>query len=144
MRYLLDTNAVVDLLRPRNGRILRRIQSHDPSDIGLSSIALHELYYGAFKSSRQERGLALVDALRFEVLEFDGDDSRHAGEIRATLAKQGTPIGPYDVLIAGQARARDLTLVTANVSEFQRVHGLSVEDWTDLSPPDRIPPITNG
>lgn len=130
MRYLLDTNAVVDLLRKRNGRILRRIQSHEPSDIGLSSIALHELYYGAFKSSRHEQNVALIDALRFEVLEFDGDDSRHAGEIRAALAKRGTPIGPYDLLIAGQARARELTLVSANVGEFQRILGLTVEDWS--------------
>ena len=129
MRYLLDTNAVVDLLRRREGRILSRIRSHDPGDIGLSSIVLHELYYGAFKSRRQEQSVALVDALRFEVLEFDGDDSRHAGEIRAALAKAGTPVGPYDVLIAGQARARELTLVTANVGEFQRIEGLTVADW---------------
>lgn len=130
MRYLLDTNAVLDLLRQRDARILRRIQSHNPSDIGLSSIALHELYYGAFKSSRREQSVAVVDALRFEVLEFDGEDSRHAGEIRAALANSGTPIGPYDVLIAGQARARELTLVTANIGEFQRVEGLSVDDWS--------------
>lgn len=130
MRFLLDTNAVINLLRQREGPMVRRVRSHDPSDIGLSSIALHELYYGAFKSGRQEQSVGLVDALRFEVLEFDGGDSRHAGEIRATLAKRGTPIGPYDVLIAGQARARDLTLVTANLGEFQRVEGLNVEDWS--------------
>jgi tRNA(fMet)-specific endonuclease VapC len=134
MRYLLDTNAVVDLLRQRNGRILSRIQALHPNEVGVSSIGLHELYYGAFRSSRQERSLALVDALRFEVLEFDGEDGRHAGEIRAALAKRGTPIGPYDVLIAGQARARDLTLVSANTSEFRCVEGLFVEDWSTESP----------
>lgn len=130
MRYLLDTSAVVDLLRQRGDLILKRIQSHEPSDIGLSSIALYELYYGAFKSSRPEQSIALVDALRFEVLDFDGEDSRHAGEIRAMLANSGTPIGPYDVLIAGQARARELTLVSSNIREFQRIDGLSVEDWS--------------
>ena len=73
--------------------------------------------------------MARVDALQFVVLEFDQDDARHAGEVRAHLASKGTPIGPYDVLIAGQARARKLTLVTHNTTEFQRVPGLKVEDW---------------
>lgn len=130
MRFLLDTNAVIELLRRPDGPTLRRVRSHDPSDIGLSAIALHELYYGAFKSSNQEENVTLVDGLRFEVIEFDGEDSRHAGEIRAALAKRGTPIGPYDLLIAGQARARELTLVTANIDEFQRVEGLTVDDWS--------------
>jgi tRNA(fMet)-specific endonuclease VapC len=134
MRFLLDTSAVIELLRQPDGPILRRVRSHDPSDIGLSAIALHELYYGAFKSSRREQNVTLVAGLRFEVLEFDGDDGRHAGEIRATLAKRGTPIGPNDVLIAGQARARDLTLVTANIGEFKRVEGLTVEDWSAQYP----------
>jgi tRNA(fMet)-specific endonuclease VapC len=70
------------------------------------------------------------------VLEFDEEDARHAGEIRAQLASKGTPIGPFDVLIAGQARARELTLVTHNTSEFRRVPGLKVEDWKG-SPPQR-------
>jgi tRNA(fMet)-specific endonuclease VapC len=73
--------------------------------------------------------VARVDALRFAVLEFDQEDGRQAGEIRAHLASKGTPIGPYDVLIAGQAKARKLTLVTHNTIEFKRVPGLKVEDW---------------
>ena len=73
--------------------------------------------------------MARVDALQFSVLEFDEEDARQAGQIRAQLASKGTPIGPYDVLIAGQAKARELTLVTHNTSEFQRVPGLKVEDW---------------
>jgi tRNA(fMet)-specific endonuclease VapC len=129
MRFLLDTNAVVELLRRPDGAVVRRVRALDPADVGLSTIALHELYYGAFRSSRRERNLALIDRLRFEVVEFDAEDARHAGEIRAALAKRGSPIGPYDVLMAGQARARGLTLVTANVREFQRVDRLSVEDW---------------
>lgn len=130
MRFLLDTNAVIELLRRPDGPLRRRVRSHDPSEIGLSAIALHELYYGAFRSSGEEANVALVDGLRFEIVEFDGEDSRHAGEIRAALATGGTPIGPFDVLIAGQARARELTLVTANVREFRRVDGLAVEDWS--------------
>jgi tRNA(fMet)-specific endonuclease VapC len=71
-----------------------------------------------------------VDALLLEVVEFDREDGRRAGEIRAALANAGTPIGPYDALIAGQLVARELTLVTANVEEFRRVGGLVVEDWS--------------
>jgi len=70
-----------------------------------------------------------IDRLFFEILDFDPEDARHAGEVRAQLALAGTPIGPYDVLIAGQALARSLTLVTHNMREFQRVVGLSIEDW---------------
>lgn len=90
---------------------------------------MHELYYGAFKSQRVEQNVSRVDALQFSVLEFDEEDARQAGHIRAYLASKDTPIGPYDVLIAGQARARELTLVTHNTSAFQRVPGLKVEDW---------------
>lgn len=84
-----------------------------------------------------EKNVVRVDALQFPVLEFDLEDARQAGQVRAHLASKGTPIGPYDVLIAGQAKARELTLVTHNTSEFKRVPGLKVEDWkrTILSPP---------
>jgi tRNA(fMet)-specific endonuclease VapC len=76
-----------------------------------------------------EKNVARVDALQFPMLEFDRDDARQAGEVRAYLALKGTPIGPYDVLIAGQAKARKLTLVTHHTTAFQRVPGLKVEDW---------------
>ncbi len=90
---------------------------------------MHELYFGAFRSQRREANLGRVDALRFEVLPLDVEDARHVGEIRALLADQGTPIGAYDVLIAGQARARNLVLVTRNLREFDRVPGLVTENW---------------
>jgi tRNA(fMet)-specific endonuclease VapC len=73
--------------------------------------------------------VAIVDGLQFETVGFDREDARHAGEVRAALAAAGTPIGAYDVLIAGQARSRDLVLVTRNAREFDRVAGLRVEDW---------------
>jgi tRNA(fMet)-specific endonuclease VapC len=98
-------------------------------------VVLHELYYGAFKSQRVEKNVARVDGLQFPVLEFDQEDARQAGEIRAHLASRRTPIGPYDVLIAGQAKARKLTLVTHNTTEFQRVPSLKVEDWKGATPP---------
>lgn len=130
MRFLLDANAVIELLNRPDGAVQRRVRALCPDEIGVSAIALHELYYGAFKSQRQEKNVELVDGLHFEVVEFDQDDGRQAGEIRAELAKRGMSIGPYDVLIAGQARSRDLTLVTANFREFQRVGGLTVADWS--------------
>ena len=95
----------------------------------MSAVVVHELYYGAFKSQRVEQNVARVDVLQFSVLEFDEEDARQAGEIRAHLASKGMPTGPYDVLIAGQAMARELTLVTHNTSEFERVPGLKLEDW---------------
>jgi len=129
MRYLLDANAIIALLNDTTSPIAKRVRRHAPRDFGVSAVVMHELYYGAFKSHRVEQNVARVDALQFSVLEFDEDDARHAGQIRAHLASKGTPIGPYDVLIAGQAIARELTLVTHNTSEFQRVPGLKVEDW---------------
>lgn len=135
MRYLLDANAVIALLHDTTSPIARRIRRYAPRDIGVSSVVIHELYYGAFKSQRIEKNVARVDALQFPVLEFDQDDARQAGQIRAHLAAKGSPIGPYDVLIAGQAKARKLTLVTHNTTEFTRVPGLKVEDWKVASPP---------
>jgi tRNA(fMet)-specific endonuclease VapC len=129
MRYLLDANAIIALLNDTTSPIARRVRRYAPRDFGVSAVVIHELYYGAFKSQRVEQNVARVDALQFSVLEFDEEDARQAGQIRAHLASKGTPIGPYDVLIAGQARARELTLVTHNASEFQRVPGLKVEDW---------------
>jgi tRNA(fMet)-specific endonuclease VapC len=133
MRYLLDANAVIALLNDTTSPIARRIRRYAPRDIGVSAVVVHELYYGAFKSQRVEKNVARVNALQFPVLEFDQDDARQAGEIRAHLASKGTPIGPYDVLIAGQAKARKLTLVTHNTTEFTRVPGLKVEDWKGAS-----------
>ena len=129
MRYLLDANAVIALLNDKDSRLAQRARQYKPGDIGISAIVSHELFYGAFNSQRAVRNVALVDSLKFEVLDFDKEDSRQAGEIRAALAVKGTPIGPYDVLIAGQAMARNLILVTHNTNEFGRVPGLQIEDW---------------
>lgn len=128
MKFLLDANAVIGVLAGNAG-LLAGVRRQAPRDIGIPAVAMHELFFGAYKSQRQAHNLALLDRLLLEVLEFDKEDARQAGEIRAALAAKGTPIGPYDVLIAGQARARDLVLVTHNVGEFSRVDGLRVEDW---------------
>jgi tRNA(fMet)-specific endonuclease VapC len=134
MRYLLDANAIIALLNDTTSPIARRIRRRAPRDVALSAVVVHELYYGAFKSQRVEKNAARVDGIRLPVLEFDREDARQAGEIRAHLASKGTPIGPYDVLIAGQARARNLTLITHNTTEFTRVPGLKVEDWQGAKP----------
>jgi tRNA(fMet)-specific endonuclease VapC len=106
-----------------------RVRQHPPAEIAISSIVAHELFHGAFKSRRVARNVGLIDSLRFEVVEFDREDARQAGEIRAMLAARGQAIGPYDVLIAGQAMARGLTPVTHDGGELGRLPGLAVEDW---------------
>lgn len=128
MIYALDTNAVIGLLS-RQPTLLQKMRAYKPGDFGISAIVAHELFWGAYKSQRAAQNVAMLDDLRIEVIAFDTADARHAGEIRAALAKAGTPIGPFDLLIAGQARARDLTLITNNAREFSRVDGLRVEDW---------------
>jgi len=129
MRYLLDANAVIALLNDKSSKTAQRARRERVGDVAVSAIVAHEVFYGAFKSRRAAQNLALIDALQFVVLEFDKEDARQAGEVRALLAAKGTPIGPYDVLIAGQAVARDMILVTHNTQEFGRVMGLQIEDW---------------
>ena len=131
MRYLLDTNALISILNDTAGCVAQRLKQYSHADIGLSSIVINELYYGAFKSKRRDRNLAIVESLQFEIISFDPEDARHAGEIRAQLANRGTPIGSYDLLIAGQARSRGLILVTRNMREFQRVPELHIENWEE-------------
>ena len=130
--YLLDTNAIIALLTQRSERLLARIRALQPGQIGLSAVVVHELYFGAYKSQKIDFNLETIRRLLADivVLELDREDARAAGEIRAALARKGTPIGPYDVLIAGQAVARKLTLVTNNTAEFSRVDTLRLEDWT--------------
>jgi len=128
VKFLLDSNAVIALLKGHTG-FLTRLRQYQPEDFGIPAIVAHELFYGAYKGQRTVENLARVDALQFEVLDFDREDAQQAGELRAILAAAGTPIGAYDVLIAGQALARSLTLVTHNTREFQRVPRLLLEDW---------------
>jgi tRNA(fMet)-specific endonuclease VapC len=129
MGYLLDTNAVITLLNDTTSKTALRARREKPGDVAVSVIVTHELYYGAFRSRRAARNVALIDALQFVVLDFDKEDAQQAGKIRALLASKGTPIGAYDVLIAGQAVERNLILVTHNSKEFGRVPGLRLEDW---------------
>jgi tRNA(fMet)-specific endonuclease VapC len=129
MRFLLDANVVIGLLNDATSKLARRARRERPAAIAISAIVAHELFYGAFKSQRATQNVASIDSLQFEVLAFDKEDARQAGEVRALLAARGTPIGPYDVLIAGQAKSRNLILITNNTDEFGRVPGLRVDDW---------------
>lgn len=129
---LLDTNAVIVLLTRRSDALLQRVEAAEPGSLAVSSVVAHELYYGAYRSQKVAFNLETLRLLFADlaILDFDREDARVAGEIRADLARQGAPIGPYDVLIAGQARARNFTLITNNRNEFARVSGLQIEDWT--------------
>ena len=128
MSYLLDSNAVVALFEGRS-RFTRELRRHRPAGVAVSSVVAHELYFGAYGSARVGENVARVERLRFEVLSFDEEDARVAGRIRAELRAAGRPIGPLDVLIAGQAVSRGRTLVTDNVAEFERVDGLETVNW---------------
>lgn len=129
--WLLDTNVWIRYLGSNPDPIQTRIATQDPSQLYLCDIVKAELLYGAFKSVRVQANLKKLETL-FDLvpsLPFDGDAAYHFGQIRAYLARQGTPIGPYDLQIAATARSRQLILVTHNVREFSRVPDLLLEDW---------------
>lgn len=134
MTYLLDTNACIALLKGTPGNVRDRFQLAlaRGSNLAVSSIVVFELWYGIAKSSRAEKNRAQLLsflATPIQVTAFDEEDAEVAGAQRAALEAIGRPIGSYDLLIAGQALRHGWTLVTANVSEFARVKGLSWVDW---------------
>jgi tRNA(fMet)-specific endonuclease VapC len=128
--YLLDTNILIALLRGRGDGARTRLRESS-GRIGVSTITEMELEHGIERSSEPSRSRQAVDELLslVDVLEFDSLAAMHAGRIRAVLDAKGTPIGPYDALIAGHARSLGLVMVTNNVREFSRVPGLEIEDW---------------
>ncbi len=132
--YLLDTNICIFAMNERPEGIFGRLERTVARGhlIGMSSITLHELWFGVHRSARVDFNAARLDAFcaTLDVHLFNGAAAEYAGQCRATLARAGTPIGPYDVLIAGHALALNAVLVTNNTGEFGRVEGLSVEDWT--------------
>ena len=134
MNYFLDTNAVIALLKNQPAGVrgrLRRVVSRGAS-IAVSSVVLYELWYGVARGERRRDNaerLRIFLSGKIDVVPFDERDAVTAGDLRATLEAAGTPIGPYDLLIAQALRSR-ATLVTANISEFVRVRGLLWQDWT--------------
>jgi tRNA(fMet)-specific endonuclease VapC len=130
LRYLLDTNLCIRVLRDRPQSVRERFNA-EAEGLSISTIVLTELLHGAAKSARPVENRTAVErfAARLEVLAFDADAAAHAGDIKATLERHGRSIGGYDVLIAGHARSRGLIVVTGNLGEFERVGGLRCEDW---------------
>jgi tRNA(fMet)-specific endonuclease VapC len=134
VNYLLDTNACIALVngspasvRPRLERALK-----DGARVAISAVVAFELWYGAAKSARRQANRQRLETFfagPLELVPFDDEDARAAGEVRAALESAGTPIGAYDLLIAGQALRYDATLVTANTAEFSRISELRWEDW---------------
>ena len=130
----LDTNAVIAVMNDAPRRVAdvlaERLAARE--QIVISSIVLFELWFGIAKSTRKSGNaekLGDILSAPIQQLAFDSEDALVAGKVRQELALKGTPIGPYDVLIAGQALRHGATLVTANSKEFKRVRRLKCEDW---------------
>lgn len=137
MIYLLDTNVVIAFIKGQPAvRARWQRAAAKGASIALSSVVLFELWYGVARSERQKENaerLRVFLAGISGVVPFDEEDAETAGHLRVALEKPGTPIGPYDLLIAAQALKHKATLVTANVSEFARVRGLAWQDWAAKS-----------
>jgi tRNA(fMet)-specific endonuclease VapC len=131
--YLLDTNICIFLKNKKPIHVLERLQQVIDNTIYISSISVMELQFGVHHSTNIEKNrISLTEFLApFKILDFDSEDAEISGRIRSALFRIGKPIGPYDLLISGQAIAKNLTIITNNKSEFQRVEGLLIEDWKD-------------
>ena len=129
--WLPDTNAWIALLNARPSAVKARFEAQVSSQILLCDVVKAELFYAAFRSARRDQNLALLDELfaTFQSLPFDGSAARRCGKLRADLAGQGKPIGPYDLQIAAIALVNQCTLVTHHTAEFRRVTDLPIGDW---------------
>ncbi len=132
MKYMLDTNMCIFLIKKKPARVLEAFKQLSVGDLCLSTITVAELEYGVAKSSSRSKNLAALASflVPLEILSFSEQAARVYGEVRAELEKKGKIIGPYDLLIASHALSEGFTLVTNNLEEFQRVPGLSVDDWS--------------
>ena len=126
MRYMLDTNICIYLIKHKPPQVFEKLQEHNPDEICISAVTYAELVHGVEKSKAVERNrLALTILLsNIEILDFDMKAAEEYGRIRADLEKKGTPIGPLDMMIAGHAKSLGYTVVTNNLGEFKRVEGL--------------------
>lgn len=130
LKYMLDTDIVIYTIKNKPEH-MRDTFKHHSGLLCISAVTFGELIYGAEKSEQPLRNLADIEGLaaRLTVLPFDDNAATQFGQLRAELAKKGKPIGPYDLMIAGHARALGLTLVTNNTREFKRVPGLRIKNW---------------
>jgi len=133
MRYMLDTNICIYVIKHKPEKVFQKLQEVDPSDVCISSVTYAELVHGVEKSAAVDQNRLALSILlaNIEILDFDVNAAEGYGKIRADLEKNGTPIGPLDMMIAGHARSLDYTLVTNNVKEFKRVSGLKIENWAE-------------
>lgn len=132
IKFMLDTNICIYIIKKKPEEVLRRLKNARISEIGVSSITLSELEYGAAKSSRPDQNkMALAEFLApLEILSYDDMAAQEYGKIRESLERHGTPIGSMDLLIAAHALSSNCTLVTNNEREFSRVTSLRIENWT--------------
>ena len=132
LKYMLDTNIVIYTMKNKPPQVRELFKKHD-AQMCISSVTLGELIFGAERSAVPEQNLLAIETLIacMEVELFDIPAATHFGQIKAELSKLGTPIGPYDTMIAGHARSLGLILVTNNIKEFGRVAGLRLENWAD-------------
>ena len=124
LKFMLDTNICIFTIKNKPVHVRERFNLNS-GRMCISSVTLMELIYGAEKSQMPERFVS-----RLEVLDYDSAAATHTGQIRAELARQGRPVGPFDQMIAGHARSRGLIVVTNNTREFERVAGIRLEDWS--------------
>ena len=133
MHYLLGTKICIYLIKKRPPEVLDRFRQHSPQDVAISIITLFELEYGVEKSQYRQRSKQALAKflLPLNLINLDRSSALESAIIRAQLEKKGMPIGPYDLLIAGLARSRDMILVTNNIKEFEKVVGLHLENWVE-------------
>ena len=133
MNYLLDTNICVYLIKQRPVQVVYKFLAFQPGDIGVSALTVAELQLGVHKSAHPAQNQSALEHLLLSLLvaNFDAHAAAFYGKIRTQLERRGTPIGSVDYLIAAHALSLDVTLVTNNVREFERVPGLKVENWVD-------------
>ena len=131
LKYLLDTNACIRYITGRSTFLRDKIEATPADEIAICSIVKAEMFYGSMKSQNPQKSLKEQKEFldQFQSLPFDDEAALIFGEIRADLAKKGTPIGGYDLQIAAIALANNLTLITHNTNEFSRIGILKIEDW---------------
>jgi len=131
MKYMLDTNICIYIIKNKPIKVLNKFKKIDPKDVCISSITSSELWFGVYKSSSFERNaIALEEFLSpLTIVEYDNPASKVYGKVRSQLEKKGKVIGSMDLLIAAHALSLELTLITNNSKEFKRVDGLSVNNW---------------
>ena len=133
MRYMLDTNICIYVIKHKPEKVFQKLQEVDPEDVCVSSVTYAELVHGVEKSAAVEKNRLALSILfaNIEILDFDVDAANCYGKIRAGLEKKGTPIGALDMMIAGHAMSKGYIVVTNNVKEFSRVRDLKIENWAE-------------